>query len=634
MKVISTKRRFSLTLFLALALVVGLPVLALLQYRLLGRVSENERERMQNNLRASAAKFTQDFDREVTRAFLFFQPPASTPAEKMWTGYSDRYARWFDSAPYPQLVSRVYRVEGKESDPLSLSVFNPSSRQFESTEWPDEFADIRSRLQQGREQVKEMRALRSFKLLLPGDGKQNPNASVGTSLMLRSFSGPIEEHIPALVLQVFSIDEESRIEADFKKIIVRFDLDYLRDEMMPRLARRHFATGENLDYKLSIISRSEPQRVIYQSDPDISFEDLSSSDAQAEMFALRLDEIENLAQESFDHNAPPKGNSRQQIISDRVAVQVVNPAARSLKLPGREGQWQLIIKHRGGSLEAVVAGARRKNLTVSLGVLALLAVSIALIIISSRRAERLARQQMEFVAGVSHELRTPLAVIRAAGENLSDGVIAEGEQVRRYGALIASEGRRLTEMVEQALEFSGIQSGRKTYQMSPARIDEIIAEAMAASQAMIKEGGFEIEKDIQSGLPMIAADRAALSRAIQNLLSNAVKYSGENRWIRIRASSDERQVSIAIEDRGMGIEAADLPHIFEPFHRGRAPLAAQIHGNGLGLSLVRHIITAHGGEVGVESKAGSGSSFTLRLPAVASDSEQTPDSYEHAYSAH
>jgi signal transduction histidine kinase len=294
----------------------------------------------------------------------------------------------------------------------------------------------------------------------------------------------------------------------------------------------------------------------------------------------------------------------------------------------------LIIKHRGGSLEAVVAGARRKNLTVSLGVLALLAVSIALIIISSRRAERLARQQMEFVAGVSHELRTPLAVIRAAGENLSDGVIAEGEQVRRYGALIASEGRRLTEMVEQALEFSGIQSGRKTYQMSPARIDEIIAEAMAASQAMIKEGGFEIEKDIQSGLPMIAADRAALSRAIQNLLSNAVKYSGENRWIRIRASSDERQVSIAIEDRGMGIEAADLPHIFEPFHRGRAPLAAQIHGNGLGLSLVRHIITAHGGEVGVESKAGSGSSFTLRLPAVASDSEQTPDSYEHAYSAH
>ena len=125
----------------------------------------------------------------------------------------------------------------------------------------------------------------------------------------------------------------------------------------------------------------------------------------------------------------------------------------------------MVVKHRAGSLEAAVAATRRRNLAISFGILLLLGASVGFIVLSSRRAQRLATQQMEFVAGVSHELRTPLAVICSAAENLADGVIDNRDQIKRYGGLIRDEGRRLTGMVEQVLEFAGAQSGRKNYEL-------------------------------------------------------------------------------------------------------------------------------------------------------------------------
>ena len=124
-----------------------------------------------------------------------------------------------------------------------------------------------------------------------------------------------------------------------------------------------------------------------------------------------------------------------------------------------QGAWEVRARHRSGSLETIVARSRRRNLAISLGVLGLLAASLVLALAAAQRQQRLARQQMEFVAAVSHELRTPLAVICSAGENLADGVIADSVQVKRYGALIQTEGRRLGDMVERVMEFAGISSG-------------------------------------------------------------------------------------------------------------------------------------------------------------------------------
>jgi signal transduction histidine kinase len=134
----------------------------------------------------------------------------------------------------------------------------------------------------------------------------------------------------------------------------------------------------------------------------------------------------------------------------------------------------VVLKHPAGSLETAVNAARRRNLILSSGILAVLGASMGLLVLSTRRAQRLARQQMEFVAAVSHELRTPLAVIRSAAENLADGVVHDEAQIRKYGDLMRNEGRRLTEMVEQILELAGIQSGQRGFALRPVQLDGLL----------------------------------------------------------------------------------------------------------------------------------------------------------------
>ena len=148
--------------------------------------------------------------------------------------------------------------------------------------------------------------------------------------------------------------------------------------------------------------------------------------------------------------------------------------------------------------------------------------------------------------------------------------------------------------------------------------------AVAACQAQIQERDFQLETLIAVDVPPIHGNGAALRRVMQNLISNAIKYDGDNRWARISAQTSPggkgqkgtqgNEVQITIEDRGVGINSADIPHIFEPFYRGHQAIATQIQGSGVGLSLVKQIIEAHGGRIRVSSRPGTGSTFTLHLP--------------------
>jgi len=250
--------------------------------------------------------------------------------------------------------------------------------------------------------------------------------------------------------------------------------------------------------------------------------------------------------------------------------------------------------------------------------LLLLAGSVILMIVLARRAHRLAQQKIDFVTVVSHELRTPLAVICAAGENLADGVIQEPAHARRYGTVIRGEGRRLAEMVERVLEFAEIQSGRKAYTMAPQVVGDLVEQAVAACRLQIEASAAHVELHLDPELPLVRGDARALCNAVQNLLSNALKYGGERPWVRIEVrQAPGGELVIRVTDRGIGIPAEDLGQIFEPFYRGRDAIAAQIHGSGLGLQLVRSIAAAHGGRVSVASTPGRGSTFSLYLPAAA-----------------
>jgi signal transduction histidine kinase len=277
----------------------------------------------------------------------------------------------------------------------------------------------------------------------------------------------------------------------------------------------------------------------------------------------------------------------------------------------------MALWNRAGGLTEVVTAARRRNLGISFGVLILLGTSVTLLVTAARRAERLAGQQMEFVAGVTHELRTPLAVIRSAGENLADGLVRDRSQVCSYGALVRDEGRRLSEMVEQVLELAGAESGRPPGPRRLLRVGQLVNDALASCDPALRAAGVKVETDVPAGLPSVLGDEAALGRALRNLFDNAIKYGGDSPWlgIRARAGDGEREVLVTVEDHGLGIAAEDLPRIFEPFYRGRHLSSQPIHGSGLGLSLVRRIVESHGGRVVVERGGGGGSAFTIRLPA-------------------
>jgi len=281
--------------------------------------------------------------------------------------------------------------------------------------------------------------------------------------------------------------------------------------------------------------------------------------------------------------------------------------------------WTLLVKHPSGSLEAAVNAARRRNLIISSSILSVLGASVALLVLSTRRAQQLAHQQMEFVAAVSHELRTPLAVIRSAAENLADGVVKDDEQIRKYGDLVRNEGRRLTEMVEQILEFAGIESGQRAFVLRPVAVPSMLHDIVDSSQSLIRTAGIRIEFALAEHLSPVLGDEAALRRVFENLIGNAIKYGESGGWIGIRASQAGRDVQVTIADRGIGIAAAEQSRIFEPFYRAPDVIAARIQGAGLGLSLVQRMVQAHGGRITVMSDPGKGSEFTVSLPAASEE---------------
>ena len=237
-------------------------------------------------------------------------------------------------------------------------------------------------------------------------------------------------------------------------------------------------------------------------------------------------------------------------------------------------------------------------------------------------AIQLAKLQMEFVASVSHELRTPLAVISSAADNIADGLVGRKDQLKRYGSAIQNQCRQITELVNQILLFASTKDRKNRYTLRPLQVSQIIDSVLDNTAELVRGAGFAIEQRIESGLPCVMGDLSALSQCLQNLIVNAVKYSGESRWIGIRAflhdsgEQSGKEISISVEDRGMGIDRLEMPHIFEPFYRGAGVTAAQIHGTGLGLSLAKSIAEAMGGTLSVVSELAVGSVFTLGLPIV------------------
>ncbi|HVT94233.1 MAG TPA: HAMP domain-containing sensor histidine kinase [Bryobacteraceae bacterium] len=289
---------------------------------------------------------------------------------------------------------------------------------------------------------------------------------------------------------------------------------------------------------------------------------------------------------------------------------------------------EIAATHRAGSLDAAERVVRRRWLAIYLAISLALAAGVTPILLSTLRIRRILRLQMEFVASVSHELRTPLSVIGSAADNLAEGVVRSDRGVREYGALIRSECRRLSGLVEQTLRFAAGKADYRSRNMQFIQVSGIVDRTLAEAAAVIGASGFTVEKQIDPDLPMIRVDPTVLSECLGNLVSNALKYGGEKRWFAIRAAAVETGrgsgVRITVQDHGLGIAAEELPHIFEPFYRGHAAQATAIRGTGLGLSLAQEAARSMGARITVESAPGEGTAFTIHIPAAYMNSTTVP----------
>jgi signal transduction histidine kinase len=259
------------------------------------------------------------------------------------------------------------------------------------------------------------------------------------------------------------------------------------------------------------------------------------------------------------------------------------------------------------------------NLSLAILMTALLVMVIGLTFRTASREMRLSQMKADFVSNVSHELRTPLSSIRVFGEFLKMGRFKDEKKIREYGEYIETESRRLTRLIDNILDFSKIESGRKTYQFVEGDVVEVISDTLKAFEVRLQQNGFEVEFETPpTPLPPAIIDQDAIAQAFINLLDNAVKYSGDEKKISVAVDEKDDYITISVTDYGIGIPRDERDKIFDKFYRVSTGLVHDVKGSGLGLSIVKHIVEAHNGLVTVQSRTGSGSTFTIHIPAETS----------------
>lgn len=253
-------------------------------------------------------------------------------------------------------------------------------------------------------------------------------------------------------------------------------------------------------------------------------------------------------------------------------------------------------------------------LATALGTAGAWALVLWMLMRAVARQRELARLQGRFVADVSHELKTPLALIRLLAETLATQRLQDPQRMHAYHQTITREAERLTVLLDNILDLGRIESGRKVYEFGACDLGQVAREAWALCEPQFAEGGFERRLDIGPHLPVIRADGQALHQVLVNLLQNAYRYAGERKFVRLTVRREGYVMLLCVEDHGIGMDRGQLRRLGESFFRADDARVREQRGAGLGLAIVHHIVTAHGGKIDVQSRPGQGSTFTVWIP--------------------
>lgn len=279
--------------------------------------------------------------------------------------------------------------------------------------------------------------------------------------------------------------------------------------------------------------------------------------------------------------------------------------------------YQLGIQLKGETIEDLVQKRTRFNIWVILIIDLILIIAAVFIYRSLRQEMKLAQLKSEFISNVSHEIRTPLAVINMYSETLSMNRIKDESKKQEYYNIINTEANRLSGMVNKILNFSKIESGKRTYKFIETDVNEIVTQILENYEHHFKRSGFTYNFTPKEKLPKVMADGEAITDAIINLIDNAIKYSKDEKQIDISTGSDNTSVFVEVKDFGLGIDEKYQKMVFDKFYRVTdGNLAHKAKGSGIGLSIVSHIMDAHKGSVKLISKVGNGSTFILNFPII------------------
>ncbi len=625
-----------------LTLMVGaLVTLAVLQYQWLGSVSDAEKQRLEQGIEASSENFVSDFNQVFTGLKNNFRIQVTNENTDISPLLAESYLRWQDTFNHTDVLSEVIFIQKSEDNGVEYYRFDSTNGEL-NIFVPDS-ATIAWVIR-----------------------NQEDNGEIKSSVSLNSlpeFGDETFIDIPIQVLDFITLQrsegaENLEVQLSINRLndqlLLRINNEYVKSELIPEIAATYFGDSFNDQYQLSVLKDGSEPYIYYNSlpeknpvDPDMKVrmdrlnfssivmledgfggENFESLERDSIRFSYRETSSRTTSRRSFKHIAQFESRTSEELMVEqhrdtvfgfRSSPPLIDTTIATAFVGNLNPQtWELWLSFKEGSLDEFVQKTRNTNLGISFGILFILGVSSVLIVVFAQRSRDLAEQQMLFVAGVSHELRTPLSVIRSAAENLSEGVIQSEERKKEYAKLMLKEGRRLSDMVDQIMEFSGIQTGKRIYSFSEVDIEQLLTEVKDELLPFFEEHNLKLEYSNISKLNTISADRDSMFLAITNLLQNAIKFSNGSEKVILRVDEINFKAGLAlriqVQDFGVGIPLEEQEQVFKPFYRTQRSVEYQVKGNGIGLSLVERVAKAHQGTIELKSQENEGSTFTLILP--------------------